>query len=596
MIVLFYWFIFIFLLILTYLICQNYLNSDIESFNNNSDIGSESGVNSGVNSGINSGSGSVIGSGNGSVIGSGNGSVIGSDTGSIIGSDTGSIIGSDTGSIIGSGNGSIIGSGNGSIIGSGNGSGINNNENGDYNLTLNSVELDNTYDIFEDTTKYIKAPKSDKCFEGQYSRSLLNPGNPVLPQVYFTEENKTQSRIINVDVFKSKILDKILDKYSDSSIGKLEYTEPTNKLSYYDNTELYTVNEDNFNIIMTRIKEYIDVEFKNYIQTTDTDASDIKCLKDMSNCDTYLWNPGIIRIRKNNTYYEYIAQMTYYIQGKAYAYVLLTKFYIGINNVESGNIYINELNLMGLESEQNIMLNPGYSKTQLDNKLNIYTDFPYTPYEADMTYYRSSNEDTFLRDLFMHGSGSGSGTSEFDINEEAIQELLDERDELQEEVQQVAGICMTSDGDVLNYDTKDECESAVDEYGNSKEAGIFYNMCEENTDCPYYLANTNYENERGGCQTDGFCELPINIKQLSYTDYYDEATYYPHCHGCPTDKMETCCDIQEKILNGTATNEEIEEHGLTNVELSSPDYAFEDDFDERLKYQTELNEKNIEIN
>ena len=60
--------------------------------------------------------------------------------------------------------------------------------------------------------------------------------------------------------------------------------------------------------------------------------------------------------------------------------------------------------------------------------------------------------------------------------------------------------------------------------------------------------------------------------------------------------METCCDIQTKILNGSATNEEIEEHGLMDVNLSSPDYVFEDDFDERLKYQNDLNDRNIEVN
>ena len=82
----------------------------------------------------------------------------------------------------------------------------------------------------------------------------------------------------------------------------------------------------------------------------------------MSNCQTYLWNPGIIRIRYNDKYYEYIVQLTYYIQGKAYGYVLICKFYIEKDNIDTGKIYINELNIAGLESEQNIMLTQGFQK------------------------------------------------------------------------------------------------------------------------------------------------------------------------------------------------------------------------------------------
>ena len=171
-----------------------------------------------------------------------------------------------------------------------------------------------------------------------------------------------------------------------------------------------------------------------------------------------------------------------------------------------------------------------------------------------------------------------------------------ERDELQDELTNNPSICMTAYGDVLNYSTVEECEATTDEYGNSKEAAIFDNKCEQNSDCPFYLGNTNYENTRGGCQDDGFCELPVNVQSISYKDYYDEQTFYPYCYGCPTDKMDTCCDIQKKIVDGTATQSEIDEHDLTNIDLESPDYAFENDFDERLKVQSELNERNIEVN
>ena len=98
-----------------------------------------------------------------------------------------------------------------------------------YNLTKNSSDIDNTFHVFKDVKKYIKAPKSDKIFDGQYSRQLLNPTNPILPHLYFSDENKTNSRIINVDIFKTKILDKIIENNQNISISKLDYTEPCNK-------------------------------------------------------------------------------------------------------------------------------------------------------------------------------------------------------------------------------------------------------------------------------------------------------------------------------------------------------------------------------
>ena len=54
--------------------------------------------------------------------------------------------------------------------------------------------------------------------------------------------------------------------------------------------------------------------------------------------------------------------------------------------------------------------------------------------------------------------------------------------------------------------------------------------------------------------------------------------------------------MSKKILDGTATDKEIREHGLDKVSLVSPDYVFENDFDERLKYKNELNERKIDVN
>ena len=70
---------------------------------------------------------------------------------------------------------------------------------------------------------------------------------------------------------------------------------------------------------------------------------------------------------------------------------------------------------------------------------------------------------------------------------------------------------------------------------------------EQDTDCPFYLSNINYTNRRGGCKDDGFCELPVNVKSLSYKHYDSDDPFYPYCYGCPDNKMKTCCDVQKNI-------------------------------------------------
>ena len=60
--------------------------------------------------------------------------------------------------------------------------------------------------------------------------------------------------------------------------------------------------------------------------------------------------------------------------------------------------------------------------------------------------------------------------------------------------------------------------------------------------------------------------------------------------------MDKCCEIQDKIVAGTATTDEVTEYGLSGKLFISADYAFSDDFNERITYQTDLNEKGIEVN
>lgn len=115
--------------------------------------------------------------------------------------------------------------------------------------------------------------------------------------------------------------------------------------------------------------------------------------------------------------------------------------------------------------------------------------------------------------------------------------------------------------------SKEQCESLFDGMGIPKTKRSYWDRpCLQNNECPFYQANKNYKNYRGGC-IDGRCEMPIGVQAVSYR-MYDEMTQ-PSCHGCMDSTNTKCCEEQK--------------NKQTYPGLVSPDYAFELDQFERIK-------------
>jgi len=107
---------------------------------------------------------------------------------------------------------------------------------------------------------------------------------------------------------------------------------------------------------------------------------------------------------------------------------------------------------------------------------------------------------------------------------------------------------------------KFECDSYYKIDGTPK---TYYSLwdkkCVSNNECPYYKSNSNYVNDRGGCINNGYCEFPVGVKRLGFTKYTDTNLNKPLCYNC--DNVEEKSDV-----------------------LKKPDYVFENDFNERVKY------------
>ena len=114
------------------------------------------------------------------------------------------------------------------------------------------------------------------------------------------------------------------------------------------------------------------------------------------------------------------------------------------------------------------------------------------------------------------------------------------------------------------------CNSPYDAYGQPKPFHTAWDKpCTKNEDCPFYKANKNYPNNRGGCLPTGTCELPIGVRATSFRSYSIDDGYAPFCYGCKKSNSDVCCENQKSRSNGEGGG------------LRSPDYAFPDDQTQR---------------
>ena len=107
---------------------------------------------------------------------------------------------------------------------------------------------------------------------------------------------------------------------------------------------------------------------------------------------------------------------------------------------------------------------------------------------------------------------------------------------------------------------KFECDSYYKIDGTPKNYySLWDKRCVSNDECPYYKSNNNYINNRGGCINNGYCEFPVGVKRLGFTKYIDTNLNKPLCYNCD--------NVEDKD------------------NPKKPDYVFENDFNERVKYK-----------
>ena len=236
--------------------------------------------------------------------------------------------------------------------------------------------------------------------------------------------------------------------------------------------------------------------------------------------------------------------------------------------------YINEMIILGINIEQ----------------LLLFGDY------LDKDYKLDSNG----KHLSLSNENSGYVTDNYintyrQITEDFVKADVESRKKHNNEALD-NGVCFFKDAP-----DKDTCISYTPEGG----VGIWDSPCKYNEECPFYKKNGNYPNSRGGC-IGGYCEMPVNVGLLGFKEYNEADISKAICYNCEVRQgcsgigCSQCCEEQ---LSGTIKpqqNEMAEEQLKESVEnqklyanLVTPDYAFSNDYFERIKYMKEFAKKDM---
>ena len=383
----------------------------------------------------------------------------------------------------------------------------------------------------------VKAFNNDNVNDLVFNKNEITPNiiknnlSSSLIKAIITEYNNSKYIITNNEFDNSLNNFGLLNKINSETIQKL------NKKTYINN-EIFNPNKDlNFKYIESDISE-INIINNYFINTLNKIYFTFfkKLLKkyDFNKNKFLIYKYKIFNMYEfNNTYFFELIVEVIKINGLVISQLFLTSY---INN---GKVYLKPVVLIGFNTLDKILLN---SNNNIPNYYNILN---------------SHNNDGL-------------------IDMKKIPKILSKREN---EIDKNINIkrnynCFNNNLDsknILKSFSKQECESNENSYGKTKPFGIWDRPCSSDDECVYYKSNKNYPNEFGKCLQNGYCENPINAKNISYHIFSNDNK--PLCYNCNSKswKVDTdlkdCCDEQK----------DKEKYPF----LKGPDYAFNNDLVKR---------------
>ncbi len=447
------------------------------------------------------------------------------------------------------------------------------------------AENDNSVDLTYGPQNNIKNNNCDKYwkeFPNEYNSDFLedipldrNSAYNKLPETAQFGNNSYSMGLIDYNKLIPLINDNFEfeeEEYNEDLINPLK--DETLNYDYELRYDLYALNKKSW---IHRAKEF-DPTKKNILKydKIKSPIKDVNKLNDLfikrinDKQKSILSNNELITFGTTNFYiYKYYIQSIKYNKSnknnKIYTIKVVifrendaftpTIFYRGfVNNLNTYKIF--DATYIGANESSSYLLNESAGLRSSSQKYSILND---NYRHDDEDYYRSVDKEVAKRKEYL---------KQFDLKE--------------------AYACFNTDFKVylnptsksniiLPYLSRQQCETPYDFYGRVKPKGIFDKPCKNDDECPFFKSNSNYTNNRGKCLSNGQCELPVNMIPIGYHYYVPHPKYEPLCYNCESisswnssTKLNNCCEAQ---------NDKNKYDFLT-----SPDYAFENDIEERNNY------------
>lgn len=361
------------------------------------------------------------------------------------------------------------------------------------------------------------------------------PNNFKIPKGFYSPNlEMTNSQMNN-------ILNKTLDKSKIKKYKNIKFKEVQEfKYDYYSGFSGNKINYSEINnylkIVMNRINEIIIKENKfsnslyNNVSTTNSRGSGESNSNDYLHFLFLLIDFQIIKYSRYNDIIRIELLFDIYRLGKYSAFQIYLRLIIDKNE-----IYIIKSYVSGNINEDTLKISPFKNKDNVE----IFKKFPY--YQPNLNtqngYLFDSTEEKRI-------------TTSLD---EQIKYLFKMFDKRENKLFDLSYKCFGSDGNDIY-----QCLSNTNNNGQKKNKGIWDRPCLTNSECPFYKANKNTDNEFGGCIR-GTCQMPIGITKVGYHFYTDLDKSV--CYNCLD--SQNCC-LEQLDRNKYS-------------KLKSPDYAFSND-------------------
>jgi hypothetical protein len=331
-------------------------------------------------------------------------------------------------------------------------------------------------------------------------------------------------------VTKNAFTDRFLEKILQPLVKKIENFPKKNGTKNFS-----TIDKTSKTIFLESV-DYILYLIYNNFNYEILKAKDYKYIMcpNLNSCPMVLNRVKIFYYIKTSNYLFFKILLDINFGNKSVSHVIKVEFVV---TLPKKMVKIISLKILGENPEDT---KPYFPTT---NELKI---FPNGKYKPETGYYKSSEVDTIY-------------TPTDKEVEQQVKKYIDRQLESGGGKLEPEYSCYGSTGN-----NRIECESNIDTYYRAKPRGVWDRKCVKDSECPFYKANRNYNNSRGGC-INGTCEMPLGIKKLG--NRYFDLDYTPKCYNC----SNNCC------------------------KFPNPDYIFPNDYFPRLLNLSQLKSKGLDI-